>query len=93
MQEEDEDLEEEMILLTRNFKTFFKKLWANTSSRQEEEGKEMKKSKEKKENTKDKIQCYKYKGFGHVMYEYPTKDMNQDPKGMKVLQATMVLED
>lgn len=52
MQEEDEGLDETMTPLTRNFK---KKIGVNTSRRQEEEWKAMKKSKEKKENTNDKI--------------------------------------
>lgn len=75
MQEEDEDLDEEMVLLTRNIKRFVKKKGRVTSPRRQEDekkGKEIKrdlKIKEKK-NTKDKIQCYKYKGYIHVMHEH-----------------------
>lgn len=65
IQEEDEDLDEEMVLLTRKFNTIFKKkIGANTSRRQKEEGKKMKKSKEKKENTKDKSYASSAKGLG-----------------------------
>lgn len=52
----------------------------------------MNKPKEKEENTKEKIQCYKCKGFEHVMYECPTKDKDQDLKE-KVLQYTMKSDD
>lgn len=53
----------------------------------------MKKSKESKGYTNDKIQCYKCKGFGHVMHECPTKDNDQDLMGKRVLQATMKPDD
>lgn len=97
MQEEDEDVDEEMTLVTRNFKRFLKKnVVATPSRRQEEEIKETKRNlkiKEKKENTKDKIQCYKCKGYRYMMYESPINDMDQDHKGKKLLQAIMKLDD
>lgn len=62
LQENDEDVDVGMTLLIRNFKTLWRREWANSSRRpnDEEKGKEIKrdlKIKEKKENTKDKIQC------------------------------------
>lgn len=84
MQEVDEDLDEEMALITRNFKKFFrKKIGADTSRRQEEEWEETKRSKETTEITKDKIKCYKCKGFGFVTHECPTKDKDQDARHSK----------
>lgn len=81
---EDEGLNEEMALITRNFKMFFRKnIGANTLRRQEEEWKDIKWSKEKKEINKDKIECYKWKGFGYVRHECPTKDKDQVAKGRK----------
>lgn len=71
MQEKDEGLDEGMTLLTRNCKRALKKVGANPSKRQEKEGKELNrdlKSKEK-ENSKDKIHCFKCNGLGHMMHE------------------------
>lgn len=39
------------------------------------------------------VQCYKCKGFEHVMHECPLKDKDHDPKGMKVLYVTFELDD
>lgn len=83
MQEENEDLEEEITHLIRNFKRFLKKKVRATSSirqQEDDEGKEIErdlKIKEKNDNSSDKIQCYKCKGFGQVMHECPTKDRDQ----------------
>lgn len=53
----------------------------------------MNNSKEKKENTKDKIHYFKYNGFGHVMHECLTKNNDQDPKEKSVPRVTMESND
>lgn len=47
----------------------------------------------KKESSKANIQCYKCKGYGHMMYGCPSKEKDLDPKGKKVLQTTLDLDD
>lgn len=89
MQEEDDDLDEEW---EKNLKN---RVGSSTLRRHEEErGKGIKRDlKFKKKNTKVKIQWYKCKGFEHVMSECRPKDKHQEPKGNKIIQATVESDD
>lgn len=51
------------------------------------------KIKEKKKYSKDKAQCYKCKGYEHVMHECLSMDKDYDPKAMKVLYTTFESDD
>lgn len=98
MEGDEDDLDEKMVLITSNFKRFPRKKVGVIPSRKQDDkvrGKEIKrvlKIKEKK-NSKDIVQWYKCKGYGHVAHECPSKDKDHDPKGKKVLQTTLKLDD
>lgn len=51
------------------------------------------KIKEKKKYSKGKAQCYKCKGYEHVMHECLSMDKDYDPKAMKVLYTTFESDD
>lgn len=89
---EEDDLDGEIALITRNYKRFLReKVEAITSRRQDDTDKERRlrwmdlRIKEKKENSEDKVQCYKCKDYGHMMHDCPFKSKDLDPKGKKVL--------
>lgn len=99
MQGEEDNLDEKIVLIAKNFKRFPRKKVGVIPSRKQDNKDRRKgikrdlKIKEKKENSKDTDQWYKCKGYRHVMHECPSKVKDHEPKGKKVLQNTLKLDD
>lgn len=71
--EDDSHFDQEMVVVTGNFKRFLKKKVGSTSKREDK----AKERQESKEVNKDKVQCNKCKGWKS---DFPNKDKDQDTK-------------